>query len=131
MKIARETLECMLELSLLFWSCHFSSGACRDLARSGRSQGTCSLVSNYVVTNMGNNKNKRNHRNSHRHAFRKMKSPYEHKKLTPITPKGSRIINSDKLQLYVKALRTHSARCEGHVVLTGETKHGLASILQG
>ena len=44
---------------------------------------------------------------------------------------GSRIINIDKLKQYTNNLTLHSARCGGSIVLNGETRHGLASILTG
>ena len=44
---------------------------------------------------------------------------------------GSRIINLELLQKYTNDLTIHSARCGGNISLTGETRHGLASILKG
>ena len=96
---------------------------------------------------MGSNRNKINHRNKHRHIFRKKFQPQNHdykqlsqrrrrveSTLTPVestlTP-GSRIINLDKLQGYTESIRAHSSHCEGSIVLSGETRHGLASILRG
>ena len=49
------------------------------------------------------------------------------KKLT----NGSRIINLDKLQQYTDNLTTHTSHCQGSVLLYGETRQGLASILKG
>ncbi len=84
---------------------------------------------------MGNNNNKKNHRNNHRHTFRKKKALDKYKKPTQPTlstlTKGSRIINLDKLQQYTNDLTAHSSRCKGTMVLYGETRHGLASILRG
>ena len=42
---------------------------------------------------------------------------------------GSRIINLDKLQEYINHLTVHGAQCGGDIVLTGETRAGLASII--
>lgn len=42
---------------------------------------------------------------------------------------GSRIINIHKLQEYLNDLYAHSERCGGAVVLSGEVREGLASIL--
>ncbi len=48
-----------------------------------------------------------------------------------ITIGGCRIINIDKLQQYTNDLTLHSAGCGGSIVLKGEKRHGLASILTG
>ena len=45
--------------------------------------------------------------------------------------KGSRIINLAKLQEYTDTLRQHSLKCTGSIMLYGETRHGLATILKG
>lgn len=42
---------------------------------------------------------------------------------------GSRIINLDKLQQYVNELTTHAAKCGSQIILSGEQKSGLASII--
>ena len=42
---------------------------------------------------------------------------------------GSRIINMDKLKQYINDLTLHASRCGGSVVLSGETRYGLASII--
>ncbi len=47
------------------------------------------------------------------------------------TLEGSRIINIDKLKIYTDSLTAHSARCDGRITLSGETRDGLASILMG
>lgn len=99
---------------------------------------------------MGNKKNKNNSRNStHRHVFCKKvlpgmkktpkKSSIEcsgdkvgnQKECSGITFEGSRIINLDRLQEYTDSLSKHSSSCQGSIILTGETRHGLASILTG
>lgn len=84
---------------------------------------------------MGNNRNKKHHRNNHRHVFRKKFQPHKYKKPTQLPnstlTKGSRIINLDKLHQYTDDISAHSLHCKGSIVLTGETRHGLASILKG
>ncbi len=45
------------------------------------------------------------------------------------TIEGSRIINIQKLQQYISQLTVHTTECEGSVVLAGEVRNGLASIL--
>ena len=91
---------------------------------------------------MGNKKNKTNKKNSsHRHAYFKKRVPTKlrmastrttitatdtHKKATL---DGSRIVNLEKLQQYTDRLTQHSAHCDGSVVLYGESRDGLASIL--
>ncbi len=86
---------------------------------------------------MGNQKNRRATYSKHnRHAYRKKKLPWGKKKLksqtvnNPILDKekigsleGSRIINLDQLQLYTENISKHA------VVLNGESRDGLASIL--
>ncbi len=42
---------------------------------------------------------------------------------------GSRIINLDQLQLYTENISKHASQCSGSVVLNGESRDGLASIL--
>lgn len=97
---------------------------------------------------MGNKKNKLHHYNDARHAYFKKKRPQikQQKKKNgasrasdpekqPSIPErqpsidGSRIINIHKLQEYIAELNTHSAKCSGSVTLSGELRHGLASIL--
>ncbi len=87
---------------------------------------------------MGSNKNKLHHRNNHRHVYRKKKLPYKYKKSPPLhkhlemtLKNGSRIINLNKLQQYTDDLTAHAARCKGSILLYGETRQGLASILRG
>ena len=41
---------------------------------------------------------------------------------------GSRIINISKLQEYIYDLTKHSSECEGFIILSGESRDGLASI---
>ena len=106
------------------------------------------------VCTMGNSRNKRHNRNGHRHVFQKRKLPHQKKKPRATkqnkqqtggqvrvaehntqqgakTIGGSRIINMDKLKQYANDLTRHSARCGGNIVLDGETRQGLASILRG
>ena len=42
---------------------------------------------------------------------------------------GSRIINLEKLKEYISALTVHAAQCRSEIVLIGEQKAGLASVL--
>ena len=86
---------------------------------------------------MGNKKNKCSHYNSHRHAFKK-RVHYANKKYLVDTHgstekiaalEGSRIINLDKLQQYMNNLKVHTTQCGGDIILTGEKKGGLASII--
>ena len=46
-----------------------------------------------------------------------------------VTIQGSRIINVHKLQQYIGQLTVHATRCVGTVVLSGEVRNGLASLL--
>ena len=86
---------------------------------------------------MGNKKNSVNHYNNHRHALMKRRVPLrdveqntvlaetqQHKSL-----EGSRIVNMHKLQSYISDLNTHNARCEGSIIISGESRDGLASVL--
>ena len=102
---------------------------------------------------MGNSRNKRHNRNGHRHVFQKIKLPHQKKKPRATkqnkqqtggqvrvaehntqqgakTIGGSRIINMVKLKQYTNDLTCHSARCGGNIVLDGETRHELVSILR-
>lgn len=49
--------------------------------------------------------------------------------LQQITIEGSRIINIHKLQLFIQRLTSHTVRCGGAIILKGEVRDGLASIL--
>ena len=105
---------------------------------------------------MGNQRNKKHSRNAHRHVFWKRRLPqvkraqYQQQNTAinkgtrahtttaveqdtqgRVTIEGSRIINMDKLKQYTDDLTLHSSRCDGSIVLSGETRHGLASILTG
>ena len=89
---------------------------------------------------MGNIKHKTNYRNNHRHVYRKKKLPQKYKSkeskhsksppsgISPVA--GSRIINLRKLEEYSTELNAHSTQCNGNVVLLGERRQGLASILK-
>ena len=80
-------------------------------------------------------KNKKHHRNDHRHAFGnswKKTAHYKKRQSTaPSTsvPAGSRIVNLEELQEYSQQLLTHSAQCDGSVLVKGEYRQGLASII--
>ena len=88
---------------------------------------------------MGNIKNSKHHKNKHRHVFRpsykrrslpqKYQKPEKSPPSSTFNPEGSRIINLTKLQEYSQQLSTHSANCSGSVVVKGETRQGLASII--
>jgi len=95
---------------------------------------------------MGNKKNKNNKRNSsHRHVYYKRKGVEKKTKLainekpsgvdleaqtSKVAIEGSRIINISKLQEYINDLTKHSSECEGFIILSGESRDGLASILE-
>ncbi len=90
---------------------------------------------------MGNKKNKNNKRkNNHRHVFKRRKptgekteakQDAEKQRHDTIDLAGSRIINLHKLNQYTINLDEHSNYCKGSIILTGETRNGLASILTG
>ena len=94
---------------------------------------------NYNFFNrMGNKKNRNSNFNSHRHVFVKRRHPekYKSKSCEAYTKKviqnrlqGSRIINMGKLQQYIATVTTHAANCGGDIVLVGESRDGLASII--
>ena len=46
-----------------------------------------------------------------------------------VSIEGSRIITVDKLQVYIDDLTKHSLHCGGSIVLCGECRDGLTSIL--
>ena len=48
---------------------------------------------------------------------------------THVSIEGSRIINIDKLLLFIDRLTSHTVQCGGAVILQGEVRDGLASIL--
>lgn len=90
---------------------------------------------------MGNHKNKNNKRDSaHLHIYRQKNNPKKIKldrqtdsstqqEESRVSIEGSRIINVDKLQVYIDDLTKHSLHCGGSIVLCGERRDGLASIL--
>ena len=79
--------------------------------------------------------NQRNHKFRHisRGKFARRKTPTTTTVLPPptqpVTIEGSRIINIAKLQEYIIELSIHSTQCGGSVILTGEERDGLASII--
>ena len=90
---------------------------------------------------MGSIKNKR-YRHRDRHVYTKKKRPgqnYTKEKTTglrdtssistSIQITGSRIINMHRLQQYIDELNVHASKCNGSVVLKGEVREGLASII--
>ena len=87
---------------------------------------------------MGSNKNKRNSRNNHRRVFKRRWHAEKYQQKASLqrasapgsdTIQGSRIINLEKLQEYINRLTVHAAQCGGDIILTGETRAGLASII--
>ena len=90
---------------------------------------------------MGNNKNKRNNNNNHRHVFVKRCHPEKYKgKSVQCTQRkqkstshdglqGCRIINIQQLQQYITTLSSHAVQCSSDIVLVGERRDGLASII--
>lgn len=90
---------------------------------------------------MGNSKNKTRNNNNHRHVYarRKPLQKYTGEKndeiikdtstLTPCTIDGSRIINMGKLSEYLGDIGRHAKSCTGTIVLIGEKRQGLASII--
>ena len=49
--------------------------------------------------------------------------------LQQVVVEGSRIINIHKLQLFISRLTSHTVQCGGDIILKGEVRDGLASIL--
>ncbi len=43
--------------------------------------------------------------------------------------KGSRIVNLDNLQEFIDQLMAHASQCDSQIILSGEKKAGLASIV--
>lgn len=98
---------------------------------------------------MGSHRNTKNYRNNHRHVFRKRKSPLSKKQQglnnsvfqtgetsvmmsdqnAPGTIDGSRIMNLNKFKDYTDELTLHASCCKGPIILKGETRFRLASIL--
>ena len=73
--------------------------------------------------------------NGHRHVFSKRKAPkvkrrQQEQNETTIQTK-TLTINMDKLKQYTNDLASHASRCGGSVVLSRETRYGLASIITG
>ena len=89
-----------------------------------------------AAVGMGNKKNKHNCYNSHRRVFVRRWHPQKYHKLQAKSSEtqcgvlpGSRIINLEKLQQYTNSLTSHAAQCGSNIMLTGEKKDGLASII--
>ena len=84
---------------------------------------------------MGSKKNKRSHYNDHRHVFKRRWHAKKYKKRARTNVEksgrvdGSRIINLEKLQEYINTLTVHAAQCAGDILLAGEKRDGLASII--
>ena len=83
--------------------------------------------------------NKYNKYNSHRHAYKKRRHPEKYHKMIikngviKISEglEGSRVINMGKLQDSINTLTSHAAKCDTDIVLEGERRDGLASIITG
>ena len=94
---------------------------------------------NFVIIGvMVSIKNKRNHRNNHRRSMQNRWHTSKYKKAKNVRPteqlscdqlKGSRIINLDQLQKYIGELTTHAVKCSSQIILNGEKRAGLASVL--
>lgn len=101
---------------------------------------------------MGNKRKAQGSRNDSKHVFKKRIPPHKRKQkqmtnrdktdMTQVEREvtsnsdsviigGCRIINMDKLKQYMNDLTLHVSGCGGSVILDGETRHGLASILTG
>ena len=82
---------------------------------------------------MGSNKNKCNHRNNHRHVFKRRHHPQKYYRSAstensqPLN--GSRIVNLEKLQEYIDKLTVHTTKCGSEIKISGEYRNGLAAIL--
>ena len=53
------------------------------------------------------------------------------REIDKVAIEGSRIVNMEKLQEYTDSLTKHSSTCQGTIILSGESRDGLASILTG
>ena len=111
-----------------------------------------------MATSRGNNKNKRDSRNNHRHVYKKKILPPKRNGGTKqnkqgtvpdnqnqgaqgriadqdmqrkVTIKGSSLINIDKFEQCADELTRHSTQCGGSVLLIGETQDGIASTQTG
>ena len=86
---------------------------------------------------MGNLKKKRkSYINTHRHVYKKKKLPWQDQKnkdtqKQTVNLEGSRLVNIDQLQEYTDELNRHAMQCQGSIVLSGELRNGLASVLSG
>ena len=89
---------------------------------------------------MGNNRNKKFHRNQHRYVYRKKRVAICSKKITRNdrtetnkenmpSIEGCRIVNVDRLLEYIGDLTQHVATCHGSIKLIGESREGLASVM--
>ena len=80
--------------------------------------------------------NKYNCYNSHRHVYKKRQHPEKYKKRHKSHAvkqseglEGSRIINMGKLQESISTLTSHASKCGTDIVLEGERRDGLASVI--
>ena len=85
---------------------------------------------------MGNSKNKRKSYSKHnRHAYRRKKLPWKKTQTQVgqsmdtekqiVNLEGSRIVNLD----YMEDVTKHAMQCQGSIILSGEVRDGLASVL--
>ncbi len=74
---------------------------------------------------------KLHHRKNLPYKYKKSVNTKVYKHPENTLTKGARIINLDKLQQYNDSLTAHASHCEGSILLYGETRHGLATILKG
>ena len=88
---------------------------------------------------MGNKKKARNNGNNHHRSMQRRWSAqkYVRKKMAKTSHQGSdsehlhgsRIINLEKLQEFIDQLTSHSKQCGSQIILSGERREGLASII--
>ena len=84
---------------------------------------------------MGNKRNKYFKYNSHRGRFAKRYHAEKYRQKPRQTNvrndvlQGSRIVNLENLQQYITTLTAHAAQCSSEIILEGERRDGLASII--
>ena len=116
---------------------------CNVSLSRGKYERCSSSASAFEFRDMGNTKNKVHQWNDHRHVYRKKALPGSNtsesststgtSSTTDSSPTDTiascRIINIQKLQQYIGQLTPHTTKCGGSVVISGESRDGLASIL--
>ena len=85
---------------------------------------------------MGNKRNKYFKYNSHRghfakryHAEKYKQKQTQHTKARNDALQGSRIVHLENLQQYIATLTAHAVQCSSEIILEGERRDGLASII--